>query len=233
MDGFDLGSPTHAGIVLAITAAGTGLGLAIRRRRLPTWAVPVLGLLIAGSEAVWYGHVLSGPWPVWPGLLPLHLCDATVWLTAYAAALRSARAFSVAYYWGLAGTTMALLTPDVQGLSWNYPTVQFFVSHGLVVSTLLTMAISGVVSIDRKSWWKALLVLHAYAVAVAVFDVLYGTNYLFLMSQPSGSTLLDLFGPWPWYLVVGDAVGALLFYLLSLPIARQRPVMPKPDGASR
>lgn len=232
MDGFDLGSPIHAGIVLAVTTAGTMLGMAIRRRHIPPRVLMILAVLIAGSEIAWYGYVLSGPWPVWPGMLPLHLCDVTVWLTAYAALRRSVRAFGVAYYWGLAGTTMALLTPDVQGLSWNYPTVQFFVSHGLVVSTLLAMAVSGVVSIDRRSWWRALLVLHAYALAVAAFNVLFGTNYLYLKSKPSGSTLLDLFGPWPWYLLIADAAGAVLFYLLWLPFARQHPAAPKPDGAS-
>lgn len=232
MDGFDLGSPIHAGIVLAVVAAGTGLGLALRHRHIPAGAFPLLGLLIAGPEAAWYGYVLTGPWPVWPGMLPLHLCDVTVWLTAYAAVRRSSEAFSIAYFWGMAGTTMALLTPDVQGLSWNYPTVQFFVSHGLVVTTLLTMAISGMVSLDRTSWWKALIVLHVYAAALAAFNVLFGTNYLYLMSKPSGSTLLDLFGPWPWYLIVADAIGAVLFYLLSLPFARQRPAVPRPDETS-
>lgn len=231
MNGFDLGTPIHAGIVIAVTALGTGLGLAVRHRRVPVTTIPLLGVIIAGAEAVWYGYVLTGPWPVWPGMLPLHLCDVTVWLTAYSAARRSARAFSIAYYWGMAGTTMALLTPDVQGLSWNYPTIQFFVSHGLVVATLLTMALSGAVHLDRTSWWKALLFLHAYAAAVAAFNVLFGTNYLYLMSKPSGSTLLDLFGPWPWYLVVADAAGAVLFALLSLPFRRQRPEAPKPDGA--
>lgn len=233
MDGFDPGSPIHAGIVLAVVAIGTGLGLAVRRGRIPSGTVPVLGLLIAGSEAFWYGYVFSGPWPVWPGMLPLHLCDVTVWLTVYAAARRSTGAFSIAYYWGLAGTTMALLTPDIQGLSWNYPTVQFFVSHGLVVVTLLTMAVSGAVNIDRTSWWKALLALHAYALVAAAFNVSFGTNYLYLMSKPSGPTLLDLFGAWPWYLVVADVIGAVLFFLLSLPLKRQRSAGPEADGATR
>ena len=42
-----------------------------------------------------------------------------------------------------------------------------------------------------------------------------GANYFFLCEKPPGS-LLDLFGPWPYYLLGGAAVGALFFWLLDL-----------------
>jgi hypothetical integral membrane protein (TIGR02206 family) len=232
VNGFALGSLVHGSIVLAVAVLGTALGIAIRRQWLSPMTVRALGVTLAAAELTWYGHLAFGPWPIWPGMLPLHLCDITVWLTVLAATTASPRFFGVAYFWGLAGTTMALLTPDVQGLSWNYPTVQFFVSHGLVVATLLAMAVSGVVPIRPRSWRTAFLLLHLYAVIIGVFNAFTGTNYLYLMEKPSGSTLLDLMGPWPWYLLSADALGAAMFFLLSLPLRRRRPAERELDEAS-
>ncbi len=73
------------------------------------------------------------------------------------------------------------------------------------------------------AWWRALLVLNAYAAAILVLDRLGGTNYLYLAHRPSVPTLLDLLGPWPWYVLAADALAAILFRLLQLPFRRRRP----------
>jgi uncharacterized membrane protein YwaF len=39
---------------------------------------------------------------------------------------------------------------------------------------------------------------------------------MFLCSKPPGS-ILEVFGPWPWYLAGGAAVGLALFWLIDLP----------------
>lgn len=192
----------------------------MRRGALSSGLIRLLGGSIIVSEGVWYLHLATGPWTLWPALMPFHLCDITVWLTAVSAVAGWKRMYEVAYYWGFAGTTMALLTPDIVGSSWSYATIQFFVSHGLVVSTLLSMASSGRFRIIRASWIRALLWLHLVAALLFVFNTAYGTNYLYLMSKPGGASLLDLLGPWPWYLLSADGLAAILFILLSLPHPR-------------
>ena len=54
-----------------------------------------------------------------------------------------------------------------------------------------------------------------------VLDWIVGANYFYLRDKPSGS-LLDLFGPWPFYIVGGLGIAALLFFLLTLPYRRRR-----------
>ena len=218
-----LGSFPHIAILLTVALVGLGAGILVRCGTLSAGLIRMLGGSIIVSESVWYLHLAMGPWTLWPGLMPFHLCDLTLWLTAIGALSGWRRMYELAYYWGLAGTTMALLTPDVQGFSWSYATIQFFVSHGLVVATLLAMAVSGRFRIIRASWVRAFLWLHFVAALLFVFNAAHGSNYLYLMSKPGGASLLDLLGPWPWYLLSADVLAAVIFILLSLPHPKTLP----------
>lgn len=101
----------------------------------------------------------------------------------------------------------------------SYPTIYFFLSHGLVVVALLTLTGGRVVRPRAGSPWRAFCVFDAYAAAVATFNWFFGTNYMFLFRKPVDGSILDFFGPWPAYVLVGEGFALLLFWLLWLPVA--------------
>jgi hypothetical integral membrane protein (TIGR02206 family) len=46
-----------------------------------------------------------------------------------------------------------------------------------------------------------------------------GSNYLFIMRPPDTPSLIDMLGPWPWYILSIEAIAIILCLLLYLPYA--------------
>lgn len=211
-------SPAHLAVVAAVPAAAWGLAWlarrgpdALRRVRLALAA----GLALVALSA--YGAAASRGELAPPHGLPLDLCDVVLGLAVVALAAPRPWALEGAYYLGLGGSGMALLTPDVGRDAPALATVQFFAAHGAVVGSVLFLVLAGALRPRPGSWWRVLLATNAYAAAVLVFDLRFGTNYMYLLEKPASGTLLDLLGPWPFYLLAADAVALVLLWLLHLP----------------
>ena len=105
--------PLHLALLLAITAACVIFSLLLRRRRVPARTLRlIIGWGIIVNELIWwtyrYGHEGLHLWN-----LPFQLCDVTLWMSALACLTLSSRVVEFAYFGGLAGAGMALLTPDL------------------------------------------------------------------------------------------------------------------------
>lgn len=67
----------------------------------------------------------------------------------------------------------------------------------------------------RGAVWRVLGVSVAFTALAAVGTVVTGGNYMYLRHKPSGGSLLDLFGTWPWYIAGGALVAVALFLILA------------------
>ena len=63
-----------------------------------------------------------------------------------------------------------------------------------------------------------------FAAVAAFADLVTGGNYMFLRDKGPAGTLLDVMGPWPWYIATGAALALVFLLILDLPfrIARSR-----------
>lgn len=185
------------------------------------------GLLLAANEIGWYVYRLRTEGFRFPEGLPLNLCDLALWLTVAAALSRSAALFEVAYFTGLGGSSMALLTPDLWAPLLSYPTIYFFLAHGGVVVTLLVLLWTGQCRPRPGCQWRVFALLNAYVVVIAAFNAFFGVNYVYLCRKPANASLLDYLGPWPWYILAAEGIALLLFWLLALPFGE------RPGGEQR
>ncbi len=206
-------------LLILAAVPGTAAVLRYAGRCAPAFLRPArfaLGSFLAANELVWYGYRLYHEGFRFPEGLPLQLCDLALWLTVIAALTLKPWVVEVAYFAGVGGSTMALITPDLWAPLASYPSIYFFLSHGFVVITLLTLIWGRLAWLRPGCVWRVFGLLNAYAAAVAIFNAVFKTNYMYLCRKPASASVLDYFGPWPAYVAVGEVLAVAVFWLLWL-----------------
>ncbi|MDE3200487.1 MAG: TIGR02206 family membrane protein [Acidobacteriota bacterium] len=208
----------HLAILVTVPAIAALLAFLHRNASHSVIGIRVgLAILIAIAEISYYVSSAIQHLKMFPGHVPLELCDFSNFLLI--AALLSLRPliFDVVYYWALAGASMSLLTPDMVNPT-RFTTIQYFADHGLLVATALYLVWSGLARPRPGSIHRSILALNLFAAVVGLFDYFFGTNYMFLRAKPPTASLLDVLGHWPWYIFACEAVAYGLFFLLYLPV---------------
>jgi len=208
--------PIHLTLLLATVLAAIVLVRVCRSR--PAARRPirlVLGIGIMLNEFVWWIFRYSHE-GIHVANLPLQLCDVTLWMSVLACLTLAPVIVGFAYFAGLAGAGMALLTPDLWSPWPTYPAIYFFVAHGAIVIAVAVLVFGGIVPLRPGAVWRAFGMLVGYACALGAFDALTGANYMYLCRKPHNASLLDVLGPWPVYLAVAAAVTLALFWGLWL-----------------
>ncbi len=153
----------------------------------------------------------------WTHALPMHMCDWAAIAAIVALLWRNQTAYEMAYFWGLAGTLQATLTPD---LKYEFPDIRFltfFLSHGgtLVAIAFLTLGLK--LRPYPKSLLRIMLWSQVYLVCAGAVDWLINENYGYLRAKPIHASLLDHLGPWPWYILSLEGMALLSFLIYYSP----------------
>ena len=211
----ELLAPEHAGALAAIAAAAVAL-VVLARRRPGAW-LRWMALVLVVVEVSWWAYLLGGgvPGSELVYSLPLQLCDAAILVAAAALWTRRLLLVEVTYFWGLAGTIQALLTPDLPQRFPSYPYFQYYIAHGGVVAAALVLVVG--LRIFPAHLARVIGVTIAYAALVGLVDLLTGANYMYLRAKPPAPTLLDVLGPWPVYILAASLIALGLFALLDAP----------------
>src|SRR5579863_1269665 len=160
-------SPTHFLILILFPLMAWGLARWCRRSTRASRSIRYsLATFLTVNELIWYVYRIRTEGFRFPNALPLNLCDVMLWVTVAAAYTLWPLGFETAYYAGLSGMSMALLTPDLWAPLWSYPTIYFFLAHGAGVTTILTLLWGRLATPRPGSLWRALVVLNAYAALV-------------------------------------------------------------------
>lgn len=172
------------------------------------------------SEASW--HIWNLAYDAWTVQrhLPLHVCSLSAIACLYLLIRPTYRVYEIVFFLGIAGASQTLITPEAAhyGLP-HFRAIQTLAAHGLIVIIMVYMTtIEGM----RPTWssiWRTMLAANIYMMIVTGINHLLGSNYMYTLQKPASASLLDLLGPWPWYLFWAEFVAFGLFVLLYLPFA--------------
>ena len=180
------------------------------------------GLII--SEMAYYWRLIAipslGPNPV--DHLPITVCGWVAVFGSYMLIGKSQTLFDLSYFWSLAGSTFALITPTV--ITYTGPTrfryYQFWAEHLLCYVAIFYMIFVHKMRPTKKSVLKAYggLVILAVIAYFANRMIGPGANYLFMARPEDTPSVLDVLPPnFALRLLVMAAVVTLLFGLSYLP----------------
>ena len=162
-------------------------------------------------------YLLANPYD-WRETLPFHMCDLSeiflIWFL-----LGGPRILYVcAFFWGLAGATMAILTPDITYHDLDY--IFFMVGHGMIVFGIMYAT----VALGNRPYAKDIVVVSAIT-ALILLPIVYAINILlgepanfwYLVAKPDGASLMDMFPEPPMHLLYTTPIAIALFYLIYTP----------------
>ncbi len=179
-----------------------------------------MAIILVVNEIGWHlWNYVNGTWTI-QTMLPLHLCSVFVFLSAIMLVTRSYKIFEFAFFLGIGGAMQAFLTPDLGIYSFpHFRYFQVFVSHGLIIASAFYMLI---VEHQRPTWkslLKVAIVGNIYFIVLFFINQWLGSNYMFTAHKPETASLLDVLGPWPWYLLIEEGLAVVVFTLFYLPFA--------------
>ena len=217
-------------ITLAIGFLIIGMLIVLARRSEKSQLI--ITALLAFCNLVSYPFALFA-WRDYPHCLdnniPLHLCDLAAIVGGFALVTRRPILLTLTYFWGLAATTQALITPALTIGPPQLPFIHFFFQHFAIVATALYIPIV-LKWKPTQPWWKSPLIVLGISICYQAFALLINTvlktNFAFASHVPENPSLIDHLGPWPVYLFSMQGLALIFFLLLALPF-RRSPVAEK------
>lgn len=197
--GFYQFGPVHL-IWLAVAAAIIAANCVLYRKLTPTgqdrWR-KVVALLIISNEVFKHTMLFIGG-NFEPDYLPLHLCSINIFLIAIHAWRPSTMLSNFLYTVCIPGAMAALLFPSWTKLPFgNFMHMHSFTVHIELVMYPLVLAVCGELKPSARGIPKCLGLLIIMAVIALIANLIFDTNFMFLMEAEPGNPLYafeQLFG---------------------------------------
>ena len=151
------------------------------------------------------------------GYLPLHLCSINIFLVAFHIFKKSKLIENFLYAFCIPAAIIALLTPSWTELPvGNFMHIHSFTVHILLGVYPIMLTAGGDIKPELKMAPKCLLLLLCMAVPVLIVNILFDTNFMFLMRTDDIAFLelfKNLFGSHLWCFPILLPIVLVIMYL--------------------
>jgi len=179
-------------------------------------AAIVLIMLTIGQEFINDSSLMvKGLWQL-SADMPLHMCGFSLFLTSWALYNKKQIAFELAYFWGIAGSTQAIFTPDLSGI-WNpFGIFIYFFSHSIIVLNVVwLMSVEGM-RLRKSALINTIILTNGFSFLISIINYAINGNYWYLCAKPQSNSPF-LIGDWPFYLFGIQIIGIVMMGLIYLP----------------
>jgi hypothetical integral membrane protein (TIGR02206 family) len=203
---------------LAVLVLGAVVAILGPRRRPGRWvrwfAWALAAVIFSGWAGQYVADAVEGIWTVQYSL-PLQLTDAVSVVAIGALLTRAQLLIELLYFWAFSASLQAVLTPD---LGSTFPNVFYFTYFCYHVGSIIAacLLVFGCRRYPRPgAIWRVFAVTLGWAALAGLGDVITEGNYMYLASKPLHNSLLNVMGPWPWYIAASAGLGLVMFLVLD------------------
>ena len=161
--------------------------------------------------------ILENPYN-WREVLPFHMCDLSEIFLAWFLLGGPKILYKCAFFWGIGGATMAIITPDISYHDLDY--AFFMIGHGMIVIGIMYAT----VALNNRPYAKDILTVSLITACVLLpitytINLLLGepANFWYLMAKPAGASLMDAFPEPPYHLLVLTPLAIVTFVIIYTP----------------
>lgn len=162
-------------------------------------------------------YILENPYD-WREVLPFHMCDLSEIFLAWFLLGGPKILYKCAFFWGIAGATAAIITPDISHHDLDY--VFFMIGHGMIVIGVMYATIA----LNNRPYAKDILTVSFITACILlpityIINLILGepANFWYLMAKPAGASLMDIFPEPPFHLLVLVPLAITVFFVIYTP----------------
>jgi len=153
----------------------------------------------------------------WQEGLPLHLCDFSTMAIILFFLTKKRDFFVFAFFFGIAGGGMSILTPDTV---YGFPYIGYIQSQ--IGHTVILMGVTYAMIIDKQRPYlidvpKALFYASVLLLFTYFMNYILGTNYWFLAEKPIGDNITSFMRPEPFHIIDLYIAAIVICYAIYLP----------------
>jgi len=142
---------------------------------------------------------MNGIWKLGRSM-PLELCNIGLILCVILLLTRTKIVFELLFFIAILGATQAIFTP---ALTYDFPHfrfIHFFYAHMMVIWVSLYFMWAREYHLSFQSVIKLIVFLNLLLPVILYINKQADGNYWFLRHKPTEPSLMDLLGPYPWYI---------------------------------
>lgn len=215
---FQLFSVSHFCIIFILLLVSVCIFLYRDKLKAEKWRRTEIGIAISLIIIETTYHLwmfVNGSWNI-SYALPLELCSISLILTVLLLLTRKKIIYEILLFTALLGASQAIFTPL---LNYDFPHFRFFhffYTHLIIIWVPLYFTWA---KGYRPSIWsvvKLFIFLNVLMPIIMFINRLVDGNYMFLSHKPSSASLLDVLGPYPWYILSMEGLLISLSLILWL-----------------